>query len=263
VRLFATDLDGTLLRSDLTVSDRSRRALAAVEEAGRTLVLVTGRPPRWMPPVVEQTGHTGLALCANGATVYDLATEQVVQEHLIDPGVGAEVVTAIRDALPDVAFAVERGGARGLGHEEAYGMPYAPDGEVLVAEVEELVAEPVAKLLARADDMDPDQMLSRVREVVGDLVEVTHSSTRGLMEISASGVSKAVALSRLADELGVPAGEVVAFGDMPNDLPMLGWAGHAVAVANAHPEVLAAADEVTASNDDDGVARVVERLLGD
>jgi Cof subfamily protein (haloacid dehalogenase superfamily) len=261
MRLFATDLDGTLLRSDLTVSDRSRQALAAVEDAGRTLVLVTGRPPRWMPPVVEQTGHTGLALCANGAVVYDLATEEVVQEHLIDPEVGAEAVAAIRAALPGVSFAVERGGARGLGHEQAYGMPYAPEGEVLVAEVDELVAEPVAKLLARSDDMDPDEMLARVREVVGDLVEVTHSSTRGLMEISASGVSKAVALSRLADELGVAADEVVAFGDMPNDLPMLGWAGHAVAVANAHPEVLAAADEVTASNDEDGVAQVIERLL--
>jgi Cof subfamily protein (haloacid dehalogenase superfamily) len=262
MRLFATDLDGTLLRSDLTVSDRSRRALAAVEKAGCTLVLVTGRPPRWMPPVVEQTGHTGLALCANGAVVYDLAAERVVQEHLIDPEVGAKAVAAIRAAIPDAVFAVERSGARGLGREEAYGLPYASKGEVLVAEVDELMADPVTKLLARHDDMDPDEMLARVREVVGDLVEVTHSSTRGLMEISASGVSKAVALSRLADELGVPAEEVVAFGDMPNDLPMLGWAGHAVAVANAHPEVLAAADEVTASNDDDGVAQVIERLLG-
>ena len=261
MRLFATDLDGTLLRSDGTVSDRTRAALAAVEASGRALVLVTGRPPRWMPPVVRETGHTGLALCANGAVVYDLATERVVQEHLIDPAVGAKAVAAIRAALPDVAFAVERSGSRGLGREEAYSLGYFPRGDVLVAEVDELLAEPVAKLLARHDDMDPDEMLARVREVVGDLVEVTHSSTRGLMEISASGVSKAVALSRLADELGVPADEVVAFGDMPNDLPMLGWAGHAVAVANAHPEVLAAADEVTARNDDDGVALVIERLL--
>ena len=261
MRLFATDLDGTLLRHDGTVSDRTRAALAAVEASGRTFVLVTGRPPRWMPPVVEETGHTGLALCANGAVVFDLATERVVQEHLIDPEVGVEAVRAIRDALPDVVFAVERSGARGLGREEAYASGYAPLGEVLVAEVDDLLAEPVTKLLARHDDMDPDEMLARVREVVGDLVEVTHSSTRGLMEISASGVSKAVALSRLADELGVPADEVVAFGDMPNDVPMLGWAGHAVAVANAHPDVLAAADEITASNDDDGVAQVIERLL--
>jgi Cof subfamily protein (haloacid dehalogenase superfamily) len=263
VRLFATDLDGTLLRSDGTVSDRTRAALTAVEGSGRALVLVTGRPPRWMPPVVEATGHAGLALCANGAVVYDLATGQVVQEHLIDPDVGAEAVAAIRAALPDVVFAVERSGSRGLGREEAYALGFTPRGEVLVAEVDELLTEPVAKLLARSPDLDPDEMLARVREVVGDLVEVTHSSTTGLMEISASGVSKAVALSRLADELGVPADEVVAFGDMPNDLPMLGWAGHAVAVANAHPEVLAAADEVTASNDDDGVALVIERLLAE
>jgi Cof subfamily protein (haloacid dehalogenase superfamily) len=261
MRLFATDLDGTLLRSDGTVSDRTRAALAAVEGSGRALVLVTGRPPRWMPPVVRETGHTGLALCANGAVVYDLAAERVVQEHLIDPEVGAEAVAAIRAALPEVVFAVERSGGRGLGREDAYSLGYSPRGDVLVAEVDELLAEPVTKLLARSDDMDPDEMLARVREVVGDLVEVTHSSTRGLMEISASGVSKAVALSRLADELGVAADEVVAFGDMPNDLPMLGWAGHAVAVANAHPEVLAAADEVTRSNDEDGVAVVIERLL--
>jgi Cof subfamily protein (haloacid dehalogenase superfamily) len=259
VRLFATDLDGTLLRHDGTVSDRTRAALAAVEASGRTFVLVTGRPPRWMPPVVDETGHTGLALCANGAVVFDLATERVVQEHLIDPEVGVEAVRAIRDALPDVVFAVERSGARGLGREEAYAPGYAPLGEVLVAEVDDLLAEPVTKLLARHDDMDPDEMLARVREVVGDLVEVTHSSTRGLMEISASGVSKAVALSRLADELGVPADEVVAFGDMPNDLAMLRWAGHGVAVANAHPDVLRVADEVVASNLDDGVASVLER----
>jgi len=261
VRLFASDLDGTLLRSDGSVSDRTRAALAAVEASGRTLVLVTGRPPRWMAPVVEATGHTGLALCANGAVVYDLARERVVREHLIDPEVGTKVVAAIRAALPDVSFAVERSGSRGLGREEAYALGYAPRGDVLVGAVDELLAEPVAKLLARSPDRDPDEMLARVREVVGDLVEVTHSSTSGLMEISASGVSKAVALSRLARELGVAADEVVAFGDMPNDLPMLGWAGHAVAVANAHPDVLAAADEVTASNDDDGVALVIQRLL--
>jgi Cof subfamily protein (haloacid dehalogenase superfamily) len=222
---------------------------------------VTGRPPRWMPPVVEATGHTGLALCANGAVVFDLAREAVVQEDLLDPEVGVQVVAAIREALPDVVFAVERSGARGLGRESAYDSPFAPASEVLVAEVEELLADPVAKLLARHPNLDPDEMLAQVRDVVGDLVEVTHSSTRGLMEISASGVSKAVALARLADELGVGAARAVAFGDMPNDLPMLGWAGHGVAVANAHPDVLAAADEVTASNDDDGVARVIERLL--
>ncbi|MBA3303070.1 MAG: HAD family hydrolase, partial [Acidimicrobiia bacterium] len=235
MRLIASDLDGTLLRSDGSVSRRTRDALAVLEESGRVLVLVTGRPPRWMAPVVEATGHRGLALCANGAVVYDLATESVVQEDLIDPAVGAEVVAAIREALPDVVFAVERSRARGLGRESAYALTYDPVGGVLVGEVDELLADPVAKLLARHPDLGPDEMLARVREVVGDLCEVTHSSDHGLMEISATGVSKAFALARLAEELGFGAEDVVAVGDMPNDLPMLAWAGRAVAVANAHP----------------------------
>src|SRR4051794_16899338 len=104
-RLIASDLDGTLLRSDDSVSTRTRAALEAVEEAGLLLVLGAGRPPRWMPPVVEATGHRGLAICANGALVYDLAEERVVQEDPIDPAVAARLVADLRAELPDVTFA--------------------------------------------------------------------------------------------------------------------------------------------------------------
>jgi hydroxymethylpyrimidine pyrophosphatase-like HAD family hydrolase len=98
--------------------------------------------------------------------------------------------------------------------------------------------------------------------VCGHLAEFSHSSTNDtLLEISAAGVSKASALARLCRQRGIEREDVIAFGDMPNDLPMLAWAGHAVAVANAHPEVIAAADEVTASNDESGVALVLERLF--
>jgi len=108
-RLVATDLDGTLVRSDLTVSDRTRAALALVEQAGAALVLVTGRPPRWMAPVVAETGHRGLAVCANGALLYDLRTERVVHAHLLSADAVAEVVAALRRDLPGIAFAVEQG----------------------------------------------------------------------------------------------------------------------------------------------------------
>jgi HAD superfamily hydrolase (TIGR01484 family) len=267
-RLVATDLDGTLLRRDGTVSERTRAALARVEAAGATLVFVTGRPPRWLAPVVEQTGHKGLAVCANGAVLYDLHTERVVREHLLEPEAAVSLVQALRASLPDVAFAVERavgtgGGvdASGFAHEPEYVIRYPlPDG-VLVAAAEELVTSPVVKLLARHERLGPDDLLARAREVVGDLANLTHSSHDGLIEISASGVSKASGLAALAEEQGVTAEDVVAFGDMPNDLPMLDWSGHAVAVANAHPEVLAVVDEVTASHEEDGVARVLERLF--
>jgi Cof subfamily protein (haloacid dehalogenase superfamily) len=256
---FATDLDGTLLRSDGSVSARSRAALAAAEGAGALVVLVTGRPPRWMAPVAAATGHRGLAVCANGAIVYDLATETIVRDRPIEPAVAAEVVAALRASLPEVTFAVERG--LDFGREPAYRPPKSAASDVVVEAVEALVAAPVSKLLARHPTMGADEMLALVRKVVGETATATHSSAAGLIEISAAGVSKAVALAELADEHGRGASDAVAFGDMPNDLPLLAWAGHAVAVANAHADVLAAADEVTASNDDDGVALVVERLL--
>jgi Cof subfamily protein (haloacid dehalogenase superfamily) len=267
-RLVATDLDGTLLRRDGTVSARTREALARVERVGATLVFVTGRPPRWLAPVVEQTGHRGLAICANGAVLYDLHTESVVREHLLESATAAALIVAMREALPGVAFAVERSAGvgsgpavSGFGHEPDYRIRYSQPPGVVVAPAEELVSSPVIKLLARHEELDADALLARAREVVGDLATLTHASTEGLVEISGAGISKASGLAALAEESGVNREHVLAFGDMPNDLPMLAWAGHAVAVATAHPEVTALVDEVTASADDDGVAAVLERVF--
>jgi hypothetical protein len=116
--------------------------------------------------------------------------------------------------------------------------------------------------MLRSPAVTADHLVSLARDTVGDLVEVTHSSTADtLLEMSAAGVSKGSSLAVLCESLAIDAGAVLAFGDMPNDLPMLRWAGRSVAVANAHPDVLAAACEVTSSCDEDGVARVLERLL--
>ena len=256
-RLVASDLDGTLVRSDLSVSDRTREVLARVEQCGALFVMVTGRPPRWMAPVADATGHRGLAVCANGALVYDLHTEQVVRSSLISREAAAEVVTALRHDIPGIAFAVEKG-VEGFGREASY-IPRWDNGEVVVAPVEELIAAGAVKLLARHEELGSDELLARARACLGESAECTHSSSDGLLEISAAGISKASGLASLAQEWGVGQEEVIAFGDMPNDLPMLSWAGHAVGMANAHPEVLEAVDEVTASNDDDGVAQVLER----
>jgi HAD superfamily hydrolase (TIGR01484 family) len=261
-RLVASDLDGTLVRSDLSVSDRTRAALARVEEAGALFVMVTGRPPRWMAPVAEATGHRGLAVCANGALVYDLHTEQVVRSSVLSAAVAAEVVEALRQDLPGIAFAVEKapvdGVPGGFAREPVY-VPRWDNGEVAVEDVDVMVSGGAVKLLARQEDMGSDELLAAARACLGPAAELTHSSADGLLEISAPGVSKASGLASLAQEWGVDASEVVAFGDMPNDLPMLVWAGHAVGMANAHPQVLASVDEVTGTNDEDGVAQVLER----
>jgi len=255
----ATDLDGTLVRSDGTVSSRSRDVLAAVEDAGSLVIFVTGRPPRWMQPIVEATGHRGIAVCANGALVYDLHSESVIEEHLLEPEVAAEVVRGLRDALPDLTFAVERG-SRGFAHEPSY-RPHWDQPDKLVAELDQILLEPMAKILARHPDLDPDELLARGRAVLGDVATLTHSSRDGLLEISAAGVSKASTLELLCHERGHGADDVLAFGDMPNDIPMLTWAGWSVAVASAHPDVLDVVDETTGSNDEDGVADYLETLV--
>jgi Cof subfamily protein (haloacid dehalogenase superfamily) len=254
----ATDLDGTIVRSDGTVSEATRAAIGAAESAGALVVLVTGRPPRWLRGMAEATGHRGIAVCANGALVYDLHTEMVIGSYPLSVEIARQVVATLRAAIPGIGFAVETV-TEGFGHEPAYRPRWATDG-ALVAEVEDLLSGPLAKLLARHEDLDSDALLAAAREVVdADVATMTHSSRDGLLEISAAGVSKATTLATLCAGHGLHSADAVAFGDMPNDLPMLAWAGHSVAVANAHPAVLAAVDEVTASNDEDGVALVLRR----
>ncbi|MFC5186625.1 Cof-type HAD-IIB family hydrolase [Actinomadura harenae] len=260
-RLIATDLDGTIVRSDGTVSARTVEALGRVERAGATLVMVTGRPPRWMTEIAEAVGHRGVAICANGAVRYDLHTEAVLRATVITPEVIAKVVERLRAADPELRFAVEY--PDGFVFEARYNLGRwdADAIEGRPVDGEELIARPGIKLLAFHPDSEPDGLARRAERAVGDLVTVTHSSGRGLLEMSAHGVTKATALAELAGDLGLDAREIVAFGDMPNDLPMLTWAGRSFGVANAHPDVLRAVTDTTGSNDEDGVARVLERLF--
>jgi hydroxymethylpyrimidine pyrophosphatase-like HAD family hydrolase len=134
-----------------------------------------------------------------------------------------------------------------------------PNSDHVEVPTAELTALPAMKVLARRPGLSSDSMAAAVRDELGDLVDVTFSASSGLVECSVPGVTKAYGLAQAAAHLGVEAAEVVAFGDMPNDLEMLRWAGHGVAMGNAHPELREAADEVTARYDEDGVALVLER----
>jgi Cof subfamily protein (haloacid dehalogenase superfamily) len=242
------------------VSERTVKAFARVERAGAMLVLVTGRPPRWIHPVADAVGHRGVAICANGALVYDLHTEQVIGAHLMSVEVLRAAVEALGKALPGLGFAVECEDGIRYGHDyelSGWDNRHSKDSIGL----EELLSRPAAKLLARHPELDCDALLAEAAGLVGDFVLPTHSNGRRLIEMSALGVSKASTLAELCDQHGIEAADVAAFGDMPNDLPMLMWAGRSYAVANAHPEVLAAVDMTVAGNDDDGVARTIEDLF--
>ncbi|MEV4437400.1 Cof-type HAD-IIB family hydrolase [Streptomyces sp. NPDC049577] len=263
-RLIATDLDGTLLRDDKTVSDRTVAALAAAEEAGIEVFFVTGRPARWMDVVADHVHGHGLAICANGAVVVDLHDGgRLLEVRPLETSSALAVVHALRAAAPGTSFAVER--TTGMHYEPHY-PPFESDPVAMVAPAEELLSQdghrdPVIKLLAFHDVLGPDEFLALARTAGGAHGSFTRSSPTALLEISGLGVSKASTLARCCAERGISPEEVVAFGDMPNDLEMLSWAGTSYAMANAHPEVLAATTRRTAANNDDGVAAVIEQLL--
>ncbi|MET9270070.1 HAD-IIB family hydrolase [Kribbella sp. NPDC003557] len=258
-RLIATDLDGTLVRSDGTVSDRTRAVVLAAQRAGSVFVMVTARPPRWLHDLAYLVGDHGVAIVANGAILYDVLRRKAIRTRLIEPAVALEVALAIRAAIPGVQFAIERPDR--YGQEPVYQNAYPNPDNSLIAAVEELLTEPTAKLLVRHPSLHADELLGLVDPLVGQRVTASHSGGHGLVEISASGVSKAAMLADFAAEQGISAAETIAFGDSVNDLPMLAWAGTAYGMANAHPEVLAVVERTAPANDEDGVAAVLEEFF--
>jgi hypothetical protein len=263
-RLVATDLDGTLVRGDRSISPRTAKAFGRLASAGVPIVLVTGRPIRWLPGIYEQLTVRPLAVCVNGAAIYDPETDEMIHSAPLTAEAVAEACTRLRAAVPGVVFAAERDGGRNLVHETDYAIgPWevGRDG-VRSAPYDEVIAAPAHKLLVRAGAQPPDEFTALVAECVAGVAEATNSSSSGMVEVSAAGVTKASGLARVADSLGIAAGDVVAFGDMPNDLPMLAWVGHGVAMLNGHPAVRAAAHAVTTyTNEDDGVAAYLETLF--
>jgi Cof subfamily protein (haloacid dehalogenase superfamily) len=256
-KVVASDLDGTLVNSKGEVSHRTRAALDRARELGALLIFVTGRPPRWMDSVIEETGASGLAILANGALVYDVGTGEVVRQHSLDAASAERLIQAIRAEIPGVTFAVESG--KGFIHEPDY-QPSWPVAANAAGDVAQLLRDPVAKLLVKHPHRGSDEIHPIVADIAGTDATVTYSGDV-LLEVSGAGISKASTLEAVCADYGFGPQDVIAFGDMPNDVPMLAWAGHGVAVANAHTSVLEVADEVTASNNDDGVALVLERIF--
>ncbi len=263
--LVATDVDGTLLDDDEKISPRTKAAVRAAVDDGAQFVLASGRPPRWIKPVVEQLGFAPMAVCANGAVVYDPLTDRIVSARTLSADVLGELAEIATRVIPGAGLAVERVGrsahdaatpqfVSSPGYEHAW---LNPDNTEVSAE--DLLSAPAIKLLIRKAGASSADLAAGLAKHVGILGDITYSTNDGLVEVMPLGVSKATGVEELTRTHGISAADVVTFGDMPNDVPMLSWAGRGVAMGNAHPDALAAADEVTATNVKDGVARVLER----
>ena len=261
-KLIGTDLDGTIIRDYTGVSQRTVEAFRSAHELGIEIFFVTGRPPRWMPEVKAAFGF-GNAICANGAILYDLMDDRVLEEWLMSVDAQREVVKKLREHIPNISFAVEYNNE--FHHETAYiprwdiGVDIEP-----VLNIEEKISQPAFKMLARCSnyDMTSDQMLHIAHREVGEIATVTHSNpNESILEISAVGVSKGETLAKMAARAGIGPEDAVTFGDNPNDFSMLRWAHRSWAMADGHPDTKNHAKFMAEAHTEDGVAKVIEKLL--
>ncbi|MET8681168.1 HAD family hydrolase [Streptomyces sp. NPDC004647] len=259
-RLIATDLDGTLLRADGTVSQRSRAALAAAAKAGAAHIIVTGRAAPRARHILDDLGYRGLAVCAQGGQVYHAGENRLLTSVTLDRKLAGLALAKIEAETGPLAVAANRDGLEG---EVLVGPGYrmqSPLPVVPYKDPAELWSAPLSKLFIQHPTLDDDELARVALATAGDLVGVTMAG-EGIVELLPLGLTKATGLRLAARRLGLKAADTIAFGDMPNDIPMFGWAAHGVAMANAHHELKAVADEVTASHQEDGIAAVLERLF--
>jgi hydroxymethylpyrimidine pyrophosphatase-like HAD family hydrolase len=212
---------------------------------------------------IREVLRHGTAICCNGAVLLDLESFEVIDEVALEPHLLESISSELRRRQPGTWFAVEYGFE--FRHEPIYKPRWDVDAPgVAEASLAEMVAAPVAKLLARHEELSPEEFVAIVDDVIGDRATVTHSSSDALAEISAVGVTKASGLAAVAEQHGIGPEDVVVFGDMPNDIAAFEWVraagGRAVAMAHAHPDLMAVATDVTGTNEDDGVAAFLQSL---
>lgn len=263
-KMVATDLDGTLVRSDETVSDYSVSVLRKVHEAGIIVVGVTGRGARLIELCQRNLPDADFFVMAQGGYVLDqreAEAPRVLRRQRIPGADLAEALRLLEAEVGPLSVLIE---ALDEPRDPLWGDAHVtwPYPEWIPYDRLEALAGPSYKGFANAAGLTADELLAVARTVIPPTLAAVTQAGLGYVELTGPGVDKGTGLAVVADELGISAGDVLVFGDMPNDVPMFVWAGwRRVAVANAHPEVLALADEVTASNDADGVAAWLETLL--
>ncbi len=258
-RVVALDMDGTLLRPDLTIGRRTLDAIAAADRAGIRVVVATGRGHRSAEPLLSSITTIDHGVLSNGSYVRDLRARRTLRTSPITSEALAAVLAVVAARAPGSGIGWEH--ADGFGYDVTYRDVWAHATEWPVVPLDRPPADvPLLKLLVRHPELEEPALLAALGAALPPTVTAATSGGR-LVEITGHGVDKATGLAWLCDRWGVAAADVVAVGDNGNDVAMLRWAGRGVAMGNAHPDAVAAADERTAPCDEDGVALVLERVL--
>lgn len=257
--LIAVDLDGTLLGRGGQVSTRTADSLLAARTAGHSIAAVTGRSWRTCVDRLKPAAAIDYVVCSNGAYAYDIKGGKILWNHLIDPVLCLDAMRKIRNEFPNVGFAWES--ATGFSYEKAF-LKQSDDPSTLEhgGHGGVLGQSDLYKILIRVPHLSGAEFQQNVTELVGDIFEASTSGAP-FLDATARHVDKASGLEAAAKHFDVESSEVIAFGDNLNDIPMLTWAGTAVAMGNAHPQVLQIADAMTVSNMRDGVAVYLDKFV--
>jgi len=257
--LIAVDLDGTLLGRDSQVSARTADSLTQAHAAGHTIVAVTGRSWRTCVERLQVASAIEYIVCSNGAYAYDVNAARIRWSRPMDAVATVDAMRKIRAQFPDVGFGWESNA--GFSYEKAF-LKQSDDPSTLEhgGNGGVLGQSDLYKLLIRTQTLHVDKFAQAISELVGDVLEASTSGAP-FLDATAANVNKSAGLASAAEYYNVEKHDVIAFGDNLNDIPMLKWAGTAVAMGNAHPEVLSVADAMTVSNARDGVAVHIDKLL--
>jgi len=261
IGMIALDFDGTLLRSDETISDRTNAALAAAARQGWLVVGATGRPTVLADAVSRQVPSMTHVVSNNGSLTMDVRSNVMLQEIICPQQEALWAISAVRETVVDAGITIDHA-AGGQTWESGFDLLVSsPPLGAMVEDAAATVSGDVRKILAFSPSLSANELVETLGPVLAPRLSVTFSGL-AFVDIGPPGISKASALAALVEDLGVPVDRTFAFGDARNDHEMLEWASTGVAMGNAFDETKAVAHEVTATNDDDGVAVFVERLLG-
>jgi HAD superfamily hydrolase (TIGR01484 family) len=261
--MVALDVDGTVHvapdtdpRAHEAISAAVRAAVRAVVRAGAHVVLCTGRLwPATLPFLRELDISSGFAVCSNGAVLIDAATERIVEQVVFDL---RDPIAILREQLPGAIFVAETPGigVRATGHVDDADTHH---GVVELVDADALAGTSTTRLAVHWPGRSGLTLADALAGLDLPGVRCCCYSDEPLADLSAAGVSKAAMLERLRVTLGVPTTETLAVGDGVNDLEMLAWAAHGVAMRHSPPPVLAAADQVCPSGADDGLASALSQ----
>ena len=254
-RAAAFDLDDTLLRDDLSISSYTRDVFRRLHDAGFLLIAASGRSEKSMLPFVEQLGCICYYIACNGAEIYDGPSRKLLHSEAFSADLAREIAAFGNDY--GCYAQTYAGGYYYFNQQNEYAERYARASVlkgVFVGDLRAFIREPRTKILMMAEEADVSRMLPVARRRFEGRASVTCSKPY-FLEFNPPRATKGIALSFVARALGISPGEIIAFGDSLNDLPMLQSAGRSVAVANGRPDVRALCDEVCRSNQEDGVAR--------